>query len=428
MSRLRILTKLLPSLLSVALFVGVERGAKLIQGGALAIALLIGALWHFKVPGVELLMLLLPLLWWFSSSRWAAGGTWLFFYLALSVDVIANYITIYPNDTVLIPIAIWVGHAAILTLPWVLLWRRSELPPKLSAALAMGMTGLGFLISGLPPLGTVSWVHPLIAAGSVFPGQQEIGVVLTLFLVFALFAAAYRLPRAPQMLLAVVLLSVAANMLYTAPQKPEGWVGATIERGEPRRDDDLQWWREENEWLAGLALDALERGAQVVVLPEMIAGESHMGNLRPWAELAKYAAANDRTVVFGALNRTSATRYQNGVVILSKDGLRRAGSRLPMPVGLWRPWSRWSAEADWFGLSQFNIGGRKVALSVCFEDFMLYPFMLSMLPTDGRRPDVVISMANNWFAKDRASVFIQSRTIYLMSRLYGVPLVRSVGF
>lgn len=153
-----------------------------------------------------------------------------------------------------------------------------------------------------------------------------------------------------------------------------------------------------------------------------------MGNLRPWAELAKYAAANDRTVVFGALNRTSATRYQNGVVILSKDGLRRAGSRLPMPVGLWRPWSRWSAEADWFGLSQFNIGGRKVALSVCFEDFMLYPFMLSMLPTDGRRPDVVISMANNWFAKDRASVFIQSRTIYLMSRLYGVPLVRSVGF
>lgn len=427
--------RLIPSILSVAVFVGEERARALLQKNpvvahalVIGLALAIGASWHAQTPGVEILLLLLPLLWWFSPGRLTAGCVWLVFYLALSTDVIPNYMTIYPDALMLVPVGIWILHALILALPWALLWRQTTLPPKRAAALAMGLTALGFMISGLPPLGTISWVLPLIAAGSVFPGQKEAGIVLTLFLVFALFAVAYRLPRAPLTLLALVLLSGAANMLYVEPSKPEGWSGAIIERGEPRRDDDTRWWKDENVWLSELTLRALEDGAKVVVLPELIAGESHMGNLSPWVEVAKYAAANDRTVIFGALNRQSSTRYQNGLVIVSKEGVRRAGSRLPMPVGLWRPWDKWSAEADWLGRSQFDIAGRRVAVSVCFEDFMLYPFVLSMLPANGKRPEVVISMANNWFAKDRASVFIQSRSIFLMSRLYGVPLVRSVGF
>jgi hypothetical protein len=42
-------------------------------------------------------------------------------------------------------------------------------------------------------------------------------------------------------------------------------------------------------------------------------------------------------------------------------------------------------------------------------------------------PTVIISMANNWFATDRAAVGIQRRSITSWGRLFGIPVVRAVN-
>jgi len=388
----------------------------------------IGAIWHLEQPGTEWLAALLPGLWWYSRSRVTAGAIWLGYYLALSTDVLPNYTTIYPDSYLITPIAIWIAHAVLLSLPWIALWNARASKSPQAWAIDGTWRGLAALfITTVPPLGTISWASPLLASGLLFPGLGFVGLAATVMLMLIPIFW-WRHPAATALSAAgIAVTATIATLQYVPAAKPAGWVALDIERGRPGADSDRQWWIEENKFLSS-AVEEIMPQARVIVLPELIAGEWRIETMRPWIRPVQIAAKEGQTVIFGALNRLSATRYQNGLVFISQNGISRHGGRLPMPVGLWRPWSNWSAEADWFGRSQFVVDGRLTAISICFEDFMVFPFLLSMLPANGERPSAVISIANNWFGKTRSSTYIQARSIELQAQLFGIPVIRSVGY
>jgi len=94
-----------------------------------------------------------------------------------------------------------------------------------------------------------------------------------------------------------------------------------------------------------------------------------------------------------------------------------------MPIGEWRPGQESSAIPDFCGRGTTRFQGVPVATSICYEDFLIYPLLLASLD----RPQVIISMANNWFATDLGGIWIQRRSIENQARLFGVPLVRAVN-
>jgi hypothetical protein len=69
------------------------------------------------------------------------------------------------------------------------------------------------------------------------------------------------------------------------------------------------------------------------------------------------------------------------------------------------------------------IAGRRTAFSICYEDLLWWPHWRLLLD----RPDVLVGMANNWFAHDLPLTQIQRQSIQSVARLAGVPLRRAVN-
>lgn len=387
------------------------------------VALIIGALWHAEIPGIEILTLGLPMIWWRASSRTVASLVWIAYYLALAIDITPNYQTIYPASHWASPVAAWIAQAALLALPWIVLWS----PNKSTRSSIMRGT-LALLASALPPLGLFSWGHPLLASGTLYPGLGIAGIIMTGTLIVIMLRNRLSEWNLPVKLLAgALLLSPAAiNYFFTPPSTPPGWLGADTSLGKPPEPDDRDGWRSRTKELtSGVSLLA-DDGWKVIVLPELVGGEWDYLTKARWIPLSSQLAEQQKTLLLGVTLRDQGRAFRDGVVVIDNGTATTYPNRIPMPIGLWRPWSNDSAIADWFGPGQIKIAGKKVALSVCFEDFSLFAIAWSMRTIDGQPPEIMVSIANNWFGANRGSRFIQERSINLGARLYGVPLVRAV--
>jgi apolipoprotein N-acyltransferase len=115
-------------------------------------------------------------------------------------------------------------------------------------------------------------------------------------------------------------------------------------------------------------------------------------------------------------------RYADSAVVVGA-GLGRLDSRQPVPAGLWRPGAAVSAVLGSPAQGFLSIDGRRAAVSICFEDYLIWPHWRLLID----HPDVLIGMSNGWFNSDLAVSQIQSQSVQSIARLAGVPLVRAVN-
>ena len=144
---------------------------RFVCGGAGA---LVGYLaWH---PGATLLWLLaLPALWARTRQRTGAYLAFFGYYLACARDVPASVLAFDGSGAYAYAFALWVGHAALLALPWAILW-----PPQTSSGAVVALRFLCCSASTLlPPLALLNWLNPLTVAGSLWPGCGWVGLGLT---------------------------------------------------------------------------------------------------------------------------------------------------------------------------------------------------------------------------------------------------------
>jgi len=372
--------------------------------------------WHPEAT--QWWVLPLPLLWAASRTRLAAFLVWLGYYLAGARDVPAIFAIYFPESWPGWGAAIWLIHAAILAVPWAILWRDNATPRRATLGAVAAL-----LVSTLPPLGILGWLSPLLLAGEAFPGTGWIGFALTLtFLAFLAGGARTKQKWRTLALLSVTAAStsLAANSWHTPPKTPDGWASIETAMGAYPKDKAAAYQR--HQALIEAVEAKLKAGAKVIVLPEEIAGLWRAGSQSWWRDTERMAREMNATLVIGADLPADGDRYINGAALLGTTIAILPG-RVPMPIGVWRPGQDVSGVPDFLGRGTTHLHGVPVATSICYEDFLLYPLLLSSLD----KPQTIISLANNWFATDLAAIWIQRRSIENQARLFGVPLVRAVN-
>lgn len=273
--------------------------------------------------------------------------------------------------------------------------------------------GLAAALMGLPPLGIVGWAHPLTAAGVLFPGSGWWGVAAA---AAGLVAMTSRWWLATAFALAGFWLWSAAT--WTSPSLPEGWTGVDLELGQSLgRDGSLHRQFE--------LLDAVKRkagaGARVVVLPESALGFWTPTVERLWRDELR---GSNVTVVAGAAI-VGHDGYDNVMVAASGESaavLYR--ERMPVPVSMWQPWrglfgGAGGARADFFANPVVELGGKRIAPLICYEQLILWPALQSAL----HKPDVIVASGNGWWTTGTSIVAIQKASAEAWANLFGIPLV-----
>jgi hypothetical protein len=177
------------------------------------------------------------------------------------------------------------------------------------------------------------------------------------------------------------------------------------------------------------AVRAVDAQITTLVFPEGVLGDM-IGRMDAVFEAEVVAAAkrNKMQIIVGADQRLPSGAAKVGYLAVQPNGeVSVHFARQPMPVSLWRPWSPTSYEANWGRDPMLKLAdGRWAYVSVCFEDLVPGLFVSAVMGT-AKRPDMVISMANDWWMPSDKAAWRQSLAIEGMARAFGLPIVRAVN-
>jgi predicted amidohydrolase len=164
---------------------------------------------------------------------------------------------------------------------------------------------------------------------------------------------------------------------------------------------------------------AVRTGAKVVLFPEGVAGRWTRSTAALWTG---EAAESDQVLLVGAIEERGGER-RNGLAIAGEGEARFWPQRLPAPIGMWAPWRSAHVQSDLLRSSVTEILGRRVALLVCFEQFVSWPLLQSAL----EGADVVLTPANLWFANGTNLNAVREVTLRSWASLMGWSVVEAIN-
>jgi hypothetical protein len=345
-----------------------------------------------------------PVFWSAATSRWAAGTVWLAYQLSATRGAPAGIATYYGTWFVL-GIVLWLLAAAIIAAGWTMVWT-SHPTRRPWGCLA------GLLITAFPPLGIAGWVHPVTAAGALFPATGWIGLAAHVTLMTTL-------PALPRSTLAPLVGVIAAGALFAADRPPRlpGWVAVDTHHdfgtgaAEPLRDYARQ-----------LDLIATTRAtrAPVVLLPESAGGRWTPVTAGVWQP----ALAPDQLVLLGAEVPDRDGRSANALLAVEAGQVATIyRQRMPVPLTMWHPWSAGGTRAYWFDNPVVTIAGRRAAVFICHEQVLIWPVLHSL----ACRPDVFLACANAWWCSGTTIPAIERDSIESWARLFAVPCLTATN-
>ena len=388
------------------------RTTLLVVGGALC-----GFAWgHVGLSWLICLAVAMPLLWSLASSRWWAGVIASAYYLTASRGLPFGAGIFFAESAPLwFSWALWFAAGLVNALPWFLLWSETQRRKAWTLPAALALTAL-------PPVGFIGWVNPLTAAGALFPGLGFVGLAC---LVVGLVLAVLR--RWPAV---AILASVAvASNIVALQAKPEPWVSAWS--GQDTAFARLQTAAAPNFLAEGqrmaqvLMIAGQMQPGRVLVMPETVlprVRQVNDFNASMLADLSAQLKVKGSVVLVGAEVVGPAHQLQNALVALGDESAPLV-QRVPVPIGMWRPWSAESIAADPLASGVGLVAGRKVAYSICYEQLLVFPLLVSMM----NDPDLIVGTANDWWARETSIPAIQGQALDAWGRLFGLPVVRATN-
>lgn len=362
--------------------------------------------------GNVMAMLGLPMLVWIwriAPSRRIAFMALLAYYLVADRGLLRGAAVFFSDPlqkpSLIIGLAIWIAPSLLLALTWAVLWG-SRLP--------VVRLGVILLLISVPPIGIVGWANPLTAAGAWFPGSGWWGLIAFLSLLLLLVSASAW--RCYGVALAVVL-AVTTNMVYTAPENTK-WIPINTQF-QPSKNDAGEYSR-----LRQL-LAITDRGlahavpGSVIVLPEAVGGNWEV-NGPFWEQIGEAARRKNVTVLVGGRHAIEGvTQDVNGLFSVGfEDGIMIPG-RMPVPISMWIPFSNKGTVAVWGHPGVTRVHDQLVAHLICYEQLLIWPVLRSMV----ENPDVLLGVANVWWADRTTIPDIQRQVINVWGRLFAVPVV-----
>lgn len=370
--------------------------------------------------------------WGMAGNRRTAFAVMLVYYLAASRGLLHGGAVFFANGSSPDSLSwqwglvVWTVPALVLASAWSLCWGvRWIMVRALFAILAVSV----------PPVGFIGWTNPASGIGVWLPGLGWWGGAIGL----AVATSASRLGQllAQRMqgrqknlssletrcLAACGLLAGGAIILAAvrpAPAAPEGWVGLNTRLGQA---DDYQVIRGLQE-AAGAAARA---GAAVIVLPEAVGGSWEINKLY-WTDVSRALRARGVALLVGAESASGGGGVEriNGLFGLGQIDGTQIAQRIPVPLGMWAPWSSIRhVVSDWTGSGVVDVAGHHAMILICYEQLLVWPVLQSAAASN--RPDVVIATANVWWASQTSIPAIQKATVRSWARLFGLGVVQATN-
>lgn len=324
------------------------------------------------------------------------------------------------------------GIAAGMTLTFIQSLPFLLYDPKAAPADRAWRMTLALLLLTVPPIGLVAWRSPLILSGLIFPNTGYLGVAAGLALFAAMAGGGFslqrhrRVPAALTLIAAVVAVGALVHHANSpAPRTMPGWFGVDTQFSPVHRPGvDVPRGVEVNSMVETL-IDPNSPGlTEVLVFPE-----STFSPMQPVdAMMMNFAAERARragtTILVGEVVMLDSGRWRNTVRAYGRTSGTVDESRLPMPMGNWRPGFGGVASrplASDLVTIETSAGHKTASMSICFEDTVLWPHFGLLTG----QADVMVSVANMWAMTDMVPDRTQTISAALIARLAGTPLVRA---
>lgn len=392
------------------------------------------------------------------GTRKAAFKTALGYYIAGLWPIVPGLDRyIGQSATILIPLAIWVLTAIMLSVPWTIAATSDRFECLWRAPLAL-------LVTVIPPLGIIGLASPLTAAGYLFPGTAWAGIAAVALMPGILLSTQPMAFRRRCVVLCFVIglcigLAISGRLFRSGdPEPPPGWVAVNTQFGDfSQRFQDfvaaqfiqqkatessarvlifpeavVPWWSEATEAFWRQTLDHCRMRGQILAigagLPVSTRTSQH--NLQKLSDLKLY----DFSAAIDALTRMDTTPphaiqgkprpepVDNTMLVVGAESATFY-QRVPVPVGMWRPFSRISVPLRLTAPGVLAIDHQRVAVLICYEQMLTFPILASML----QHPTVIVGISNTFWVDGTTIPTYQATALRGWARLFRLPYFLAVN-
>lgn len=369
----------------------------------LATSAALGMCWGQAPRVLAVAPLLFAAFWRASSRAEALACIWLYGVVAARALVVGA--VAYFDCSLLFAVGVVGAAAFLMAIPHALLWCGRNAPD--GYVRRFGRAALMMLAVLLPPLGAFSVAHPIVAAGTWFPGWGVGGLVLLVALV-----AGMHTRRGTALALVVALCGLARRGTAESP----GWLeGASMRHVLPRTHayDFIAQWP-----VASNAMDRLYASrSPLVALPESVGGLWTETMQARWAPVAARLRERSQTGLVGATRGGIVMPLYASVEALGEhNGTYR--QRIPMPIAMWRP-GRGDFAPAWFGAGTLHLGAHRIGIFVCWEIGALWCVLRSVW----EGADALVVVANLAWLRGSSASEAQQQALHAWARLFDLPAV-----
>jgi hypothetical protein len=359
-----------------------------------------------------------PLLIYHAKSRKHAYASMFCYYAAASWPLIPGARAFFGlQATRLIGLFLCLAAAALLALPWGLLFTRGRGRAAFSVPLCI-------LLTAIPPFGIIGWASPLVSAGVLFPGSKWLGVAL----IIAFLSLFRRWPAHSVVCLA--LCALVFHFQYTQPQIPTGWEAVNTNYGGAGQGDPD--FATEYNTDQSMQVTIIESHATVLLFPEHLVTDWNESTEAFWGDTLTSVAAQHRTALIGAginqpgdsRNPFDQNRYLNVLLARGENNTALYQERIPIPIAMWKPFGDEGVPLNLFARGTIHVHNQNAAVLICYEQILVWPFLSSAL----EHPTILLTTANDYWAKNTLIPAIQQSSVASWARLFHLPVLSATNF
>jgi hypothetical protein len=96
--------------------------------------------------------------------------------------------------------------------------------------------------------------------------------------------------------------------------------------------------------------------------------------------------------------------------------------RIPVPVGMWRPFTWTSAALRLTAPGILNIDHQRAAVLICYEQLLTFPILASML-----QQPTVVGISNTFWVDGTPIPRYQANALHAWARLFRLPYLLAVN-
>jgi apolipoprotein N-acyltransferase len=130
----------------------------------------------------------------------------------------------------------------------------------------------------------------------------------------------------------------------------------------------------------------------------------------------------DNSWSVGSQSRPRAERIENTMLIVGAESATFY-QRVPVPLGMWRPFDRSSVPVRVGGPGLVKIDHQRTAVLICYEQLLTFPILASVL----EHPAVIVGISNTFWIAHTTIPRYQANALRSWAKLFGLPYLSAVN-